>query len=98
MTRTSQDWVGENVTVKTKSPTSEEEWEVLRLINGGAAHPFKLAFGGEGNGPVTHSPTTQYHQHCAPPQKKQRTKKESEKTERHTVTLFLSLSFLWWGQ
>ena len=23
------------------------------LINGGAAHPFKLAFGGEGNGPVT---------------------------------------------
>jgi len=39
--------------VKTKSPTSEERWGVLGLINGGAAHPFKLAFGGEGNGPVT---------------------------------------------
>ena len=25
---------------------------VLRLINGGAVHPFKLAFGGEGNGLV----------------------------------------------
>jgi len=40
--------------VKTKkSPTSEERWGFLGLINGGAAHPFKLAFGGEGNGPVT---------------------------------------------
>ena len=41
--------------VKTKSPTSEERWGVMGLINGGAAHPFKLAFGGEGNGPVTYS-------------------------------------------
>ena len=42
--------------VKTKkSPTSEERWGFLGLINGGAAHPFKLAFGGEGNGPVTQS-------------------------------------------
>jgi len=32
--------------VKTKSPTSEEKWGVLGLVNGGAAHPFKLAFGG----------------------------------------------------
>jgi len=40
--------------VKTKkSPTSEERWGFLGLINGGTAHPFKLAFGGEGNGPVT---------------------------------------------
>ena len=40
--------------VKTKkSPTSDERWGFLGLINGGAAHPFKLAFGGEGNGPVT---------------------------------------------
>jgi len=25
----------------------------LGLINGGAVHPYKLAFGGESNGPVT---------------------------------------------
>jgi len=31
----------------------EERWGVLGLINESAAHPFKLAFGGEGNGPVT---------------------------------------------
>ena len=53
MTRASQDWVGENVTVKTKSPTSEERWEGPGLINGGAAHPFRLTFWGEGNDPVT---------------------------------------------
>jgi len=47
MTRASQDWVGENVTVKTKSATSEERWEGLGLINGGAVHPFRLAFWGE---------------------------------------------------
>jgi len=45
--------VEENVTVKTKSPTSEERWEDPGLINGGAAHPFRLTFWGEGNGPVT---------------------------------------------
>jgi len=41
------------VTVKPKSPTSEERWEDRRLINGGTAHPFRLIFWGEGNGPVT---------------------------------------------
>jgi len=53
VTRASQDWVGENVTVKTKSPTSEERWEGPGLINGGAAHLFRLGFWGEGNDPVT---------------------------------------------
>jgi len=38
---------------KTKSLTSEERWEGSKLINGGAAHPIRLAFCGEGNGPVT---------------------------------------------
>jgi len=42
-----------SVTVKTKSPTSEERWEGPELINGGTAHPFRLGFWGEGNGPVT---------------------------------------------
>ena len=42
-----------NVTVKTKSPILKERWEGPGLINGGAAHPFRLAFWGEGNGPVT---------------------------------------------
>jgi len=41
------------VTDKTKSPTSEARWESLGLINGGAAHPIRLAFWGEGNCPVT---------------------------------------------
>jgi len=41
------------VTVKTKSPTSEERWEGPGLINGGAAHPFRLTFWGEGNCRVT---------------------------------------------
>ena len=50
--------MGENITDKTKSPTLEERWEGPGLINGGAAHPFRLAFWGEGNGPVTLSPTT----------------------------------------
>jgi len=45
--------VGENGTVNTKSLTSEERWEGHGLINGGAAHPFRLTFWGEGNGPVT---------------------------------------------
>ena len=53
MTRASQDWVGENVTNKTKSPTSEERWEGSKLINGGAAHPIRPGFWEEGNGPVT---------------------------------------------
>ena len=42
-----------SVTDKTKSPTSKERWEGPGLINGGAAHPIRLAFWGEGNGPVT---------------------------------------------
>jgi len=46
--------MGENITDKTKSPTLEERWEGPGLINGGAAHPIRLAFWGEGNGPVTH--------------------------------------------
>ena len=33
-----------SVTIKTRSPTSEERWEGLGLINGGAAHPMKLVF------------------------------------------------------
>ena len=53
MTRASQDWVGENVTGKTKSPSSDERWEGLGLINGGAAHLIRLLFWGGGNGPVT---------------------------------------------
>ena len=44
MTRMSQDWVGENVTVKTKDLTSNKIWEVPALINGGAAHPIRPAF------------------------------------------------------
>ena len=39
--------------VKTKSPTSEGRWEGPELINGGAAHPFRLVFWGESNCPVT---------------------------------------------
>ena len=41
--------------LKTIKSHIGEEVGVLGLINGGAAHPFKLAFGGEGNGPVTYS-------------------------------------------
>jgi len=41
------------VTGKTKSLTSDERWEGPGLINGGAAHPIRLGFWGEGNGPVT---------------------------------------------
>jgi len=44
--------VGENVTVKTKSLTSDERWEGLGLINGGIAHSIRLVFWREGNGPV----------------------------------------------
>ena len=43
----------ENVTVKTKSHTSNERWEGPGLINSGAAHPIRQVFWGEGNGPVT---------------------------------------------
>jgi len=39
--------------VKTKTSHIGGEVGGPGLINGGAAHPFKLAFGGEGNGPVT---------------------------------------------
>jgi len=39
------------VTVKTKSPTSEERWEGPGFINVGAAYPLRLAFWGEGNVP-----------------------------------------------
>jgi len=53
VTRASQDWVEENVTVKTKSSTSDERWEDPRLINGGTAHSIRLVFWGEGNGLVT---------------------------------------------
>ena len=53
MTRVSQDWVGENVTVKTRSLTSEERWKGSELINGRAPHPIRVAFWGEGNDPVT---------------------------------------------
>ena len=42
------------VTGKTKSLTSDERWEGLGLINGGAAHSIRLVFWGESNGPVTH--------------------------------------------
>jgi len=52
--------VGENVTVKTKSSTSEERWEGPELINGGAVHPFRLAFWGEGNSLVTNSNSMSY--------------------------------------
>jgi len=45
--------MGENVTVKTKSLISDERGKGPRLINGGAAHPIKLVFWGEGNGHVT---------------------------------------------
>jgi len=47
VTRASQDWVEENVTGKTKSPTSDERWEDPGLV-----------FWGEGNGPVTLDRTT----------------------------------------
>jgi len=57
VTRVSQDWVGENVTGKTKSPRRMIDRRVLGsetgFINGGAAHPIKLVFWEEGNGPVT---------------------------------------------
>ena len=53
MTRVSQDWVGQNVTVKTKSPASDERWEGSELINGDAAHPIRLVFLGESNGAMT---------------------------------------------
>ena len=36
-----------------KSPTSEKRWEGPRLLNGGAAHSFRLAFWRESNDPVT---------------------------------------------
>ena len=41
------------VTVKTKSPTSDERWEGSGLLSGGAAHLIRPAFWGEGNGPMT---------------------------------------------
>ena len=53
MTKASQDWVGENVMGKTKSPTSDERGEDHGLINGDTAHPIRQVFRGEGNGPVT---------------------------------------------
>ena len=53
--------MGENVTVKTKSSTSEERWESPELINGGAAHPFRLTFWEEGSGPVTHGTMATQH-------------------------------------
>jgi len=31
----------------------DERWESFGLINGGAAHPIRLLFWGEDNGPVT---------------------------------------------
>jgi len=36
-----------------QSHTSEEKWEDPGLINGSVAHPFKLIFWEEDNGPVT---------------------------------------------
>ena len=47
--------MGKNVTGKTKSLISDERWEDPGLIKDGAAHPFRLTFWGEGNGPVTQS-------------------------------------------
>jgi len=44
VTRASQDWVGENLMVKTKSPTLDERWEGPRSINGDAAHSIRLVF------------------------------------------------------
>ena len=51
--RTSQDWIGENITGKTKNPTLDERWESPGLISGGAACPIRPIFWGEGNGPMT---------------------------------------------
>ena len=65
MTRASQDWVGKNVTGKTKSPTSDERWEGPGLINGGAAHPIRLVFWGEGNSPVIR----EHHIHAIRPER-----------------------------
>ena len=45
--------MGENVTVKTKSLTSNERYEHPGLINGGVAHFIRLVFWGESNGHVT---------------------------------------------
>jgi len=50
VTRASQDWVGRMSRLREKSHIG---WEGPELINGGTAHPFRLAFWGEGNGPVT---------------------------------------------
>ena len=56
VTRASQDWVGENVTGEDSKSHIGGEVGVLGLINGGAAHPFRLAWWREGNGAWT--PTT----------------------------------------
>jgi len=40
--RALQDWMGENVMGKIKSPTSNKRWESLGLINDGAAHHIRL--------------------------------------------------------
>ena len=66
--RESQDWVGENVTGKTKSPTSDERWEGPGLIKSSAAHSIRLVFWGEGNGPVT-SDTDPTPMSCQAPQR-----------------------------
>ena len=58
--------------VKTKSPTSEERWGVLGLINGGVAHPFKLAFREEGNCPVTQGRRPRYSEAGALKQERQK--------------------------
>ena len=39
--------------LRQKSLTSDKRWEGTRFINGGVAHPIRLTFWGEGNGPVT---------------------------------------------
>ena len=55
MMRVSQDWMEENVKVKTKKPTLDEIWEGPGLINGGTTHFIRLVFWGDSNGPVTSS-------------------------------------------
>ena len=55
MVRASQDWVGENVMIKTKSPTSDKRLEGPGPIRGGTAHPIRLVFWEEGNDPLRKS-------------------------------------------
>ena len=39
--------------LRQKASHSDERWEGPGLINGGVAHPIRVVFWGEGNGPVT---------------------------------------------